>query len=331
MKTIVTLLALLILSGLVLADDAFDQFEDSLSNLIDSAQYDQALAYLQENTSKFTQYDFEFSDYEAQIYLNQKEYKQAYQIWSTGHQKGFFYLLHPALSSYSEIKDDTAFLALSQKDLALRQSANDSSLTIYEVALPENYSSTSSYPLLLVLHGGRRTIEQSKNKWQADWLKNNFITVYLQSYRHYNYNKYGWASGDLRSRDEIAAIYNELLATYNIDRTKILVGGISAGGSMALDLALNNIIPINGLIGICPGKPTTFADTLVEQSKARGLKIFFVSGETDFYKEAQLQMTAVFDTKDLMYEHYIVEGLGHDYPENFPQWLERSCVFLLQN
>lgn len=330
MKTVVVLLALLVIYGSAAADDTFDQFEDSLYTLIDSAQYDQALTYLKQNTDKFKQYDFDRSDLEAKIYLNQKRFEQAYQIWSAGHQKGYFYLLHPANPLFSDIKEDSAFLALSRTDLALRRKANDSAHTIYEVALPENYSSSINYPLLLVMHGGGSTMERAKKNWQADCLKKDFITAYLESYRHVNYSKHGWASGDLRSRDEIAAIYNELLATYNIDTTKILVGGISAGGSMALDLALNNIIPADGLIGICPCRPKSFSDSLVELAQARGLEIFFVSGETDFYREEQQAMTAVFDTKDLRYEHHIVEGLGHDYPDNFSRWLDKGSAFLIQ-
>lgn len=312
-----------------MADDSFDQFQDSIYVLLDSAQYDQALEYLDNNSNNYSAFDFELSELKATIFLNSKHYQKAYEVWSDGHTKGYFYLLHPAMPSYKELKDDSAFLAISEVDLALRQEATDKATTKYEVVLPDNYDPKQAYPMILILHGGGRTMEQAKNSWQANSL-NKCITVYLESYRYYNYHKYGWATGDQRGHDEIAAIYNELVEKYNIDRSTILLGGISAGGSMALDIAFNNIIPVNGVIGICPGKPRAFADSLVEQSQQRGLKLYFVSGETDFYKEYQKEMTAVFDQNNLVYQHHILDGLGHDFPENFPNWIDKGMAFLIQ-
>jgi len=257
-EIIAAILSLLLLSEISFSNDIqgnFQVVEEKLGELKGDDKYDEAIELLNSIRADFPENDFEISDWYATIYLDAKQYDKAYDIWTEGHKKGYFYLLHPQLPPYKEIAETDEFRRLSEKDLELRTAAIEKSKSVKAIILPEHYDKTKEYPLLIALHGGGSTIKRSKSHWHSEKLNKEFIVMFIQSYRHYNLKKFGWSGGDDRARNDIRNLFDEVVSNYSIDTSSVIIGGVSAGGLMAIDIAVNDVIPIAGFYGICPAEP----------------------------------------------------------------------------
>ncbi len=103
---------------------------------------------------------------------------------------------------------------------------------------------------------------------------------------------------------------------------------MSAGGTAAMDFAINQIIPIKGVFGICPGIPQEFDNERVEKAKLSGLKVMMIAGENDHYRPKQEEMVKVFIDQYISYEYIIIPGMGHDIPNDLSErWVEAVQFF----
>ncbi|MFH2036866.1 MAG: dienelactone hydrolase family protein [Candidatus Zixiibacteriota bacterium] len=329
---LVFIIGTLIVWGNVLADNnehSFIDMEERLWELKGDKDYDEALSLLDSIKNSYPENEFEITDWYGNLYLDTKQYDKAYEIWADGHEKGYFYLLHPQLPPFKEIAETDEFKKLSEVDLDLRSKALEKSKSIREIVLPENYNKTKKYPLLIALHGGSSTIERAKSHWHSDKLQSDFIIMFVQSYRYYNLKKFGWSGGDERARADIKALYEETVAEYNIDTARVVIGGMSAGGSMALDMAGCGLIRLAGFFGVCPGKPASMTDSEIKSMAERGVKSFIVAGETDMFRSRQDELMASFDQFSVDYDFHEIKGMGHEYPEDFSRWIDIGLDYLL--
>ena len=81
---------------------------------------------------------------------------------------------------------------------------------------------------------------------------------------------------------------------------------------MVFDLAFNNILSVQGIIGFCPGKPRNFDVNIINN---KDIKLYMLGGETDFYLERQKQMAELFEQAGIAYIHDIIPGMGHAFPQ----------------
>ncbi len=303
--------------------------DERLWELADASEYDEAIVLLDSIRGNSQETSFEMSDWYATAYLGKKDYDRAFETWKTGHEKGYFYLLHPRLPAYKDIAEIEEFVLLSQRDTELRTEAIAKSKSIKEVLLPEEYDPEKNYPLLICLHGGGSTIERARSHWQSEKLRSEFVVMLVQSYRHYSLKKFGWRSGDERARADIRTLFEQTVSEYSIDTARIIIGGVSAGGVMAIDIAVANVIPLVGFFGVCPGEPEALSIETATLMNNRNLSGFIVAGETDFYRERQNKMMSIFDEAHFPYEFHEIEGLGHGYPEDFESWIDRGLAYIL--
>jgi predicted esterase len=309
----------------------FNQLLDSLNQLEQDSLYKKAQALLNLNEKCFQDKWFELS--KEKIYLNEKlgNFHENFSVFTSGHEKGYFYLIHPNLPKYKPYLELAGFDSIAKIDLQLRREAITNSKTLFEVELPLNYNSENDYPLILIFHGGGSNFSKVKKHWNSEKLTNEFIKIYLQSYRHYDSDTYGWSSGDARTYSDIIAILNELKPKYPIDTSRIIVAGISAGGTCAIDLAINQIIPITGFLTFCPGIPKAYTDDFIIPTPELNIAGYIVGGEDDYYLSKQLQLVELLIKATIKNKHTTIPGMGHQYPLNEEKYITEGIEFLLQN
>jgi predicted esterase len=250
------------------------------------------------------------------------------KIFRQAHASGFFYFIHPGMSEYKPYSDITGFKEVSERDLQLRDSAINLSTTIYEVILPELYDTCTKWPLIFIFHGGGSTIDNAMTHWQAPALNMNYIKVYLQSYRYFDSETFGWGSSDSRLDEEIQDIYKEIDAKYKIDHGKILAGGISAGATAAIDLCLRNVIPATGLIAWCPYIPSFIRNKSYSELKNKHIKIYISAGENDHFRPRQVEMINALHSQGIEFKYIIESARGHEYPGNEELSINEALRFI---
>ncbi len=287
-------------------------------------QYTEAIELLKGLLEKYPAENYDIGKELAILYGKTEEFDKGMAIWETGHKKGYYYFIIPRSADYKAYLKQKKFKDIFRNDHIIRKKVNDNTPLTYEVVTPKNYSKTKKYPAFFILHGGGSTIARAKKNWTSNSLTNDFIVVFLQSYIHYDMHTYGWKSSDPKTREGIKRCYDEIIANYPVDTSKVAIGGISAGATTAIDIVFADIIPTNGFITVCPGKPTDFKEEGIKSAAGSGKKGIIVAGEKDFYRPKQDEMINGFNKLGFKYLYTVIPGMGHDYPKDFPTWIDTA-------
>ncbi len=269
--------------------------------------------------------------YEFVALGNLDRQSQGIELIKKWHEKGYFFPITEDHDWYWKYRQSTVegYKKLCQENNRLKDSFNETSTTRHEVILPETYDSSKAYPLLYVLHGGGGYINRSKVYWQGTYLSKNFITVYLQS-KHYRGNKSCVWENDQSTRDELRKINNEVLKKYPTIKDQVFVGGMSNGGMMALHIAFEDIIPINGFIANCPVVPDSFDEETIRQAVSKNIRGVIITGSKDYFLPAQKQFQALMDNEGLPNDLIIIQGMDHEFPKDFHARLKSALKKIKQ-
>lgn len=198
----------------------------------------------------------------------------------------------------------------------------------WKVVTPEGYDASRSYPLYIVLHGANSYLEDVLSVFKLDRYKGDYLLAFIESTEKAQHAGFTWYREIDKGRDEIRQCYEKITEAYPVDAERVIIGGFSAGGTMAIDVVLNEVIPTVGFVGSCPGKPSSFSKEKVRAAAGRGVRGVMIAGQDDYYGERQLDMAALFDEVGFEYRHILIAGLGHDYPDDLPERLDRGMEFV---
>jgi predicted esterase len=246
------------------------------------------------------------------------------EIWQAGHRNGYFYGLFPQFDWLQPFQKFPQFPSIVDRDKELRERADRTATMRYEVVTPVGYSVKQRYPLFMVLHAGNDTIEHARTYWRSSALSREYLVAYVQSARPMSSKSYGWRDGDPEMREGLRKLYGEIAAKYPVDTNRVLIGGMSAGGFMSMDVLLHNVLPVTGYVVNCPGVPGDFAPAMAEQVRQRGVRGVIITGEKDFGLARLKEMVEVFRKAGVPHRFTIIPGMGHEVPEDFPNRLDAA-------
>ncbi len=152
----------------------------------------------------------------------------------------------------------------------------------YAVTVPPAYDPAKRYQVRFQLHGGvmGRATNQPRNSGEIGALAGaeQFYVI-----------PYGWTDAPWWSEDQVlnmSAIVDSLKRTYNIDENRIVVSGVSDGGTGAYYLAMRettpfaSFLPLNGFIMVLANIDTGIRDQL-SPNNLRNKPFFVVNGGRD--------------------------------------------------
>jgi predicted esterase len=293
--------------------------------------YTDAIALLEGALEQYPAEGYPITEKLGELYTQTEQYQKALEIWAYGAERGFFYCHNPGWPIYEPYTEFEQFEALVEKDRQLREAALQTSQTEFKVVTPQNYTPDQKYPLLLVFHGGNSRIDLAKHHWVSEKLNSDFLVAFIQSYLHYGMDKFGWKRSDQRAWDDIKNCFAQIIAQYNVALSKVFTAGISAGGLVAIEMALADILSVSGFMGVCPVIPgeDVFTPENIAVAKGKGQRAVIISGEQDTYTGPQAQkMAEAFDEVGFPYQLDIVPEMGHEYPLDFSSHLDAALTYL---
>jgi Predicted esterase len=184
-------------------------------------------------------------------------------------------------------------------------------------------------PLFIALHGDYNNANLTIPYWKPLPALGHLLAV-PQSTQVGTSEGFIWDDFTL-SEQEIIHHYKTLRKEYPVDAKRILLGGFSLGGTLAIWLTLTRAIPARGFIVIGPYLPKKFSWLpLIESCQDKKVRGYIIIGkqDTDCYQGA-VTMANQLKAHNVPCELEIHPMLGHDFPPDFDQILPKAVRFLL--
>lgn len=291
--------------------------------LEDQNKLPEAVTVYEEIAKRFPERQAQVRSWIALDYAFLGQHEKTMEIWRDGHAQGLFYGIMPAREPYNKMTGIAGFDAIAKRDAELRDAAARAGQMRYEMVTPNGYSAGRKYPLFIVLHGGGDSIDRAKTYWTSPALRQGYLVAYMQSHLPFNSWTYSWRT-DARTREGVRKLYEEIVAKYPVDTSRVFIGGMSAGGMMALDVVFQNVIPVAGFVVNCPVIPSDFAPAMAEAVQKRGVRGATITGDKDFAYERQKQMVEAFTKAGVSHQFDVIPGMGHSVPQDFGARFDRA-------
>jgi predicted esterase len=188
----------------------------------------------------------------------------------------------------------------------------------------------SSGRLLVVLHGWTAHDDDMEPLW-ASAAETGLTVAYVRSSQPdtSDRTRFYWGDAEHTSQDVAKAIEMARDRLGQVQHS-VLLGGFSAGGRFALELAFRGEpVDIQAAITVGAALPRDVRQFPVAEGAARGVRVWLLVGEEDRFREANESLAAALRERHLTSRLTLVPGLGHDLPKDLPQQLHLAIPFAL--
>jgi hypothetical protein len=196
----------------------------------------------------------------------------------------------------------------------------------YSINVPASYDPAKKYQVRFQLHGGvgGRTSNQPTGNGQIGQLAGDTEQIYVLPYA---WDTAGWWSDDQVLN--LAAIVDSLKRTYNVDENRVVVSGVSDGGTGAYWVAMRDttpyasFLPLNGFIMVLGNDELD--DGKVYPGNLRNKPMFVINGGKD-----RLYPTSIVEPYTRYFMRNGVDIEYHPQPDgehNTRWWPEMKAPF----
>jgi phospholipase/carboxylesterase len=226
--------------------------------------------------------------------------------------------LYPLKDTYSEVNryflepgatatlPSTSKMSLNETGISHEGvSAHPHSRGGYSLYLPENYTTESAWPMVVALHGGYSHGRDFLWTWLREARTRGLVLFAPTS------QAMTWSITHVGDDGKLLAAHlHDLFSRVHIDRSRILLTGMSDGGTFALGLAFSGMIACDAIA------PVSCALPPVDLQNAKGKRIFWVHGAQDwiFPAGSAVQACRRLQQAGADIKLKMIEDLSHTYP-----------------
>ncbi len=309
----------------------YKQIDQEADGLYSQKRYDEVLRLMDYAETRFPEQLFYTIWYKAHIYALTGNHEKCINAIEDLIGRGlgcplYWKMLEP-------LKTYPRFQKLCEENDRLHAQAQKSAKMEYAVYLPKGYTPTNRYPLFVVLHGDGvgGNLEYQRWYWEPNTMTDGgLIAVYVQSSQVACPGHFRWLEDCQIAKRDILDCYTQVSAQYAVDPARVIIGGFSGGAVMSVEIAMTNVLPVKGFIGLCPElRPESCTQENVERVARRGVKGVFMEGELEMPVADEQAMLDVFQAVGLPCQFYVNQGIGHAFPRDFSEKLGQAIAFVM--
>lgn len=307
----------------------YEEMREHLGGLFKDKKYAEAAALLERSLERFPDRVLPNTYNLAMARLRQGDADRALAALEEGHRRGVFYGLWDfAAEAWEPVRARPRFSAFLERNRLRIAEAQKSAAMRLEVATPEGFDPSRTYPLFIALHGGGESVADFRPAWTSPRLRKEFLTAYVQSSQVATMSGFHWQDAEATRRD-LAAALERVVGQYPVDAGRVVVGGFSSGGFGSLLAALRGFFEVRGFVVLCPEVPADLDEGDLRAAGSRGLRGVLLTTEADRRVEQQRALIARLERAGLAVRFHLTPGLGHWYPADFQARLDEAVEFVL--
>ncbi|MBR1156793.1 phospholipase [Bradyrhizobium sp. JYMT SZCCT0428] len=186
----------------------------------------------------------------------------------------------------------------------------------FSLYVPEYYTPNRAWPLVMALHGGSGNGRGFLWSWLRDARSHGAILIAPTATGNASNSKTTWAlMGEDTDTPNLMRILEQVRSRWNIDATKMLLTGMSDGGTFCYVSGLESASPFTHLAPVS----ATFHPLMAEMADAerlRGLPIHLVHGKLDWMFPVQVarQTRQLLSAAGANVTYREIDDLSHTYP-----------------
>ena len=201
-----------------------------------------------------------------------------------------------------------------------------------ELLVVPSAQQATTYPLLIALHGNASTAHDTSKYW-ADLTAQGWLLALPQSSQLIGPGECIWDNRE-QGCGEVREHFAALTRTYAIDPERVVLGGFSNGGGLAIWMALHQSMKTRGFIALGPSLTATELEALTALFDIQiptGLRGYIIVGEEDTWSlETSRKIVKLLQAHDLSCKLEILPGLDHSYPSHFAECVAQGLAFVEQ-
>jgi pimeloyl-ACP methyl ester carboxylesterase len=183
--------------------------------------------------------------------------------------------------------------------------------------------------LLIALHMYNRTAAESAPYWRSA-TEIGLVVVVPESTQVSGDGEPAWTNAAMTARD-LRLARQEALSRFPQGGLATVIGGASQGGGRAAAIALTgDPFDCRGLVAVVSAYPDLPDVPAAAQAAAgRGLRAYLLTGDQDGTRDQVEHFHADLTAGGVETELDVVPGLGHEFPDDFPERLRRAVTNIL--
>ena len=199
-----------------------------------------------------------------------------------------------------------------------------------ELYLVQPGQRTEKTPLFCALYGNMNNSEIALEEWRPI-TEHGWLLAVPQSSQLMAQGMYVW-NDRARSISEICSHFTAIQEAHPLDKKRIVLGGFSKGGGLAVWMALHQLIPATGFVVLGPSLTPEELEELpavLAAQKPVGLRgSILVGAEDEHCLDSSRQVAEIMHAHDLPCELTILPGVEHEYPADFGAHLLKGLAFV---
>jgi predicted esterase len=303
---------------------------DQLLVLYDQKHYKEALELLERNWERFPQPGLMYH-WKMCLSARDGEPAAAIQAFREALDQGYWYsekLVREDedLQTLQGVPEYEELVAVCLK----RYTGAETSAQPELLVVSPDVTTSSPMPVLIGLHGNSQNARLAADDWR-ELRKRGWLLALPQSSQPLTSDAYIWDDFE-KGADEVQKLCSRLIDEYPIDPERILLGGFSAGGGLAIQLAISGALRAKGFLVVGPYLRNLDALTpFLPEARARAVKGYINMGlsEPAEGQELMLQTAGFLQDRGIVCELERHPGVAHAFPPNFGASLDRALALLL--
>ncbi len=308
---------------------SFVKFRAEFMRLYHLGKYTDAYAWLRLGGGQYPQQAALLFFWRACILSLLKEPTEAIQVLQDGMNLGYWWAeailrTDTDLASLQGLPEFETIVCTCEILHHEAEKENPAEILVY----PPETGFSSPVPLMILLHSRSGNPEEMALPYFS-LIQQGWLVAVVKSSQMLFPGGYAWDDRE-RAYKDILDMVDELKMNFPTSFSPMVVSGFSQGGGLALEIAIKQLLPLDGALAIAPYiRDIQASISPPAPPTITPPRIYLVTGDEDSGQEGFARITESLLTHRIPFQQERHPQLGHEFPVDFEPSLQKGLAFIL--